>query len=71
MAASSAKMPTVEPFCTSQGLEGVWLERAKKLVAEVPGEEIDTLVFLMFCHRGARIKAGRVQGADQLAQRGT
>ena len=43
MAASSAKkMPTVEAFCSSQGssLEGVWLERAKKLVAEVPGEEI-------------------------------
>ena len=42
-ASSSAKMPTVEDFCSSQGgrLEGVWLERAKRLVAEVPGEEID------------------------------
>ena len=45
MAASSAKkMPTVEAFCSAQDSleEGVWLERAKKLVAEVPGEEIDT-----------------------------
>ena len=44
MAASSAKkMPTVEAFCSAQDSleEGVWLERAKKLVAEVPGEEID------------------------------
>ena len=28
------------------------------------------LVFLMFCHRGARVQAGRVQGEDQLARRG-
>ena len=45
MAASSAKkMPTVEAFCSAQDSleEGVWLERANKLVAEVPGEEIDT-----------------------------
>jgi hypothetical protein len=46
MAASSAKkMPTVEAFCSSQGssLEGVWLERAKKLVAEVPEERASKL----------------------------
>ena len=71
--AASAKMPTVEAFCSSQGLEGIWQERAKQLVAEVPGEELDTddPIFVMFCHRGARVKAGRVQGKDQLAERGT
>ena len=73
MAAPSPKMPTVEAFCSSQGLEGVWLERAKQLVAEVPGEELDCStdpIFVMFCRRGARIKAGRVQGKDWAAQRG-
>ena len=72
--ATSEKMPTVEAFCSSQGLEGVWQERAKRLVAEVPGEEPDCTddpIFVMFCHRGARVKAGRVQGTDQLTQRGT
>jgi len=43
MAAPSAKMPTVEAFCSSQGLEGVWLERAKQLVAEVPEERASKL----------------------------
>merc|ERR1712212_1209399 len=41
--AASAKMPTVEAFCSSQGLEGVWLERAKQLVAEVPEERASKL----------------------------
>jgi len=46
MAASSAKkMPTVEAFCSAQDSleEGVWLERAKKLVAEVPEERASKL----------------------------
>ena len=74
MAAPSAKMRTVEAFCSSQGsLEGIWLERAKQLVGEVPGEELDCTaadpIFVMFCLRGARFKAGRVQREDWLAQR--
>merc|ERR1711971_334892 len=44
MAAPSAKMPTVEAFCSSQGsLEGIWLERAKQLVGEVPEERASKL----------------------------
>jgi len=46
MAASSAKkMPTVEAFCSAQDSleEGVWLERANKLVAEVPEERASKL----------------------------
>ena len=50
-----AKMPTVEAFCSSQGsLEGIWLERAKKLVAEVPGEEFHTGLSHVFPQRSAR-----------------
>jgi len=41
--AASAKMPTVEVFCSSQGLEGIWKERAKRLVAEVPEERASKL----------------------------
>ena len=43
MAASTAKMPTVEPFCSSERLDEVWMERAQQLVAEVPGESLEQL----------------------------
>lgn len=43
MAASTAKMPTVEPFCSSERLDEVWMERAQQLVAEVPEERASKL----------------------------